>query len=218
MPTPPDLLTPTPAHPEKIFENIEDLRRYASISLPEGIRWEKEPRFLRRLREKLEMVSASPATDRQLIISLTHLLKFLEKGVLVDNYGSDEQRRDQDYANTKLIVNGQETTLFEVAEIANKLKRNSLYLFAIAIEVIEYRQPSIIAELDTTIKEIFPVLQEKEGNLAERLNQHIIEIDEKKGYFEPADLEPFDQLAKAVIKKIGEVAGVEISDEDFEED
>lgn len=103
---------------------------------------------------------------------LTIILNFLEKGIMIDHFGNNEEARHDFLLKNKIQINGKEMTLYEISKNINKLSGNAVAtIITLAYEFNEFRAK------------------------AEELTKTIGEIKRNRGYFLPEDLEQVNELA-----------------------
>ena len=139
----------------------------------------KEPEEGRELRKKIEgYLNRRDELNRVEILALEACLKFLEMGMMIDNFGNNEDERHKFLLNTRIIIGEEEISLYNLSKKVSKLSGNKISQISQLID-------------DDTIK--------RKG---EELRKKIIKIKIDIGYFKPEDLKEVDDLALMIIKHI----------------
>ncbi len=128
--------------------------------------------------------------DKDSLTMLLTLLRFIERGQLVDNFKSDEESRHNFLLKNNVIIklNGEEQkiSLYKFSKIVNKLAANPLS------SIVTIGQ---IVAVDNNIDE------KTREELRQRANEIKEFIESKKqdpGYFIPQDLDPIKEFALAL--------------------
>lgn len=151
---------------------------YLNIKLPEGFKYTPpQPREdLRKKLAPLEGKQINPMDETILRIAL----HFLEMGTIEDNFGNNDEERDQ-FLLTHTIKLGEENiSLYHFSKEVNKLHGNASSKIVLALSL----------------------LGEDFEQQAEELKKYLEKIKEERGYFLPKDLLPVNRAAEDVLKQI----------------
>jgi len=152
------------------------------------------PRELTRLRKVIR--EKGEDLDKETTKIVLQLLNWLEKGMMIDKHGKDEEARHKQLLNDRVIIGDKEISLYELSKRVNKLAGNPITSVLLAIQVLAsikkngYTGDQRRVMLDT--------LEQESNNLMRK----IIEIKQNRGYFVPEDLESVDELAKKALSLI----------------
>jgi transcription elongation factor GreA-like protein len=130
-------------------------------------------------RQKIELII--PRLSKEDKFFLQNCLKFLEKGLLIDNFGNDEQERHKALLDGIIEINGQTISLYEFSKTVNKLAGNPISSVLTAAQILN---------------------NQNIRNEAEKIAKKIKELKQNPGFFKPEDLEPVNQLAQQIIDLI----------------
>ncbi len=107
-----------------------DWSSYKNLSLPEKIRY-TPPQEQTNLRNKIVQQMRSKNCDRSDLFILEMCLRFLEKGIMEDDFESREAERHAFLLGHTIKIKGdqqeeQEITLYELSKRVNKLSGNAI--------------------------------------------------------------------------------------------
>lgn len=160
------------------FQDPEFIKQLTSL----GITY-IPPNKNKELREQICKKHQEGRLDQNRLQHLLIILKFFEKGLMIDNFGKDEEGRHKFLFENKIAINGREINLYDISKQVNKLAGNPI--------------SSIIILAGLYADEI----EKKEPGFANKVNdliQKINMIKDERGFFIPDDLAKIEDLAKRV--------------------
>lgn len=145
-----------------------------------------EPQLNEDLRKQIrEFFSQKGSNMDDLTVSALEIsLRFLEGGMMIDNFGSKEYGEDGRHKflkDNRVSIGDEEITLYDLSKRVSKLSGNVISRIIMLAQLID----------DEEIKKTGKELQVK-----------MKKINKEKGYFEPDDLKEVDELAHQIIKHI----------------
>ena len=166
---------------------FKDWSPYQRIGgLPENITYTPpQPRKdLRRKLRPLEGKVSDPLDEFFLRIALS----FLEMGMMRDNFGGDDEARNEFLLRHTVGTGRGEITLYDLSQEVNKLQGNNISIVITALTVLENG------------------FEKKFDNLKTKVER----IKRERGYFLPDDLAIVDEAAMDILKYTASRYGVEI--------
>jgi len=127
-------------------------------------------------RQKIQPIISDLSEDDKLILKIC--LTFLEKGLLIDNFGKNEEERHTALLNNKIEINGQPIRLYEFSKTVNKLAGNPINSILTAAQILNNQDIR---------------------NEAEKIAKKIKELKQNRSFFKPEDIDDVDKLAQKII-------------------
>lgn len=165
---------------------------YKNLSLPSKIRY-IPPKEREDLREKLQKIKGISPEDKHY---LKIALGFLEKGIMEDDFGKDDDARDEFCLDRKIKVGDEEITLFELSTRVNKLRGNAIVAL-LSCAFLVFGETPLINEVN-------------------KLKTKVEKIMKDRGYFIKDDLKEIDDLALKIIRYIAQKYGAKIVENEGE--
>lgn len=130
-------------------------------------------------REQIQLIIDRVSKEDEFI--LRACLNFLEKGLLIDGFGNNEDARHAALLNNEIEIDGQPTRLYNFSKKVNKLAANPISSVLTAIQILDNQD-----------------IKDKARKIAERIKK----IKQNPGFFRPEDLTEVDRLAQESIDLI----------------
>jgi len=127
-------------------------------------------------RKKIQPIIPKLPENEKFFLKLC--LRFLEKGILTDNYGNDEEERHKALLGGIIEINGQTISLYKFSKTVNKLAGNPISSVLTAAQILNNQDIR---------------------NEAEKIAEKIKELKQNPGFFKPEDLNDVNKLAQKII-------------------